>query len=60
MALLDWIVIAIFFVALIGIIVWVMRQKQNNAEDYFLGGKDATGLPSALRFSPLTSDRNIL
>lgn len=42
MALLDWIVIAIFFVALIGIIVWVMRQKQNNAEDYFLGGKDAT------------------
>ncbi len=42
MALLDWIVIAIFFIALIGIIVWVMRQKQNNAEDYFLGGKDAT------------------
>ncbi len=42
MALLDWIVIAIFFVALIGIIVLVKRQKQNNAEDYFLGGKDAT------------------
>ena len=42
MASLDWIVIAIFFLALIGIIVWVMRQKQNNAADYFLGGKDAT------------------
>lgn len=42
MALLDWIVIALFFVALVGIIVWVMRQKQNNAADYFLGGKDAT------------------
>lgn len=42
MALLDWIVIAIFFLALIGIIVWVMKQKQNNAADYFLGGKDAT------------------
>ena len=42
MATLDWIVIAIFFVALIGIIVWVMKQKQNNAADYFLGGKDAT------------------
>ena len=42
MQLLDWIVIAIFFVALIGIIWWVMRQKQNNAADYFLGGKDAT------------------
>ena len=42
MAFLDWAVIALFFIALIGIIVWVMRQKQNNAEDYFLGGKDAT------------------
>ena len=38
----DWIVIALFFVALVGIIVWVRRQKQNNAADYFLGGKDAT------------------
>ena len=42
MAPLDWIVIGIFALALIGIIVWVMRQKQNNAADYFLGGKDAT------------------
>lgn len=42
MALLDWLVIGIFFLMLIGIIVWVMRQKQNNAADYFLGGKDAT------------------
>ena len=42
MALLDWIVIGLFFIALIGIILWVMRQKQNNAADYFLGGKDAT------------------
>lgn len=42
MQLLDWIVIALFFVALVGIILWVVRQKQNNAADYFLGGKDAT------------------
>ena len=42
MALLDWLVIGLFFLCLIGIIVWVMRQKQNNATDYFLGGKDAT------------------
>lgn len=42
MQTLDWIVIALFCLALIGIIVWVMRQKQGNAEDYFLGGKDAT------------------
>lgn len=42
MAILDWIVVGIFALALIGIILWVMRQKQNNADDYFLGGKDAT------------------
>ncbi|MDE6023186.1 MAG: sodium:solute symporter [Muribaculaceae bacterium] len=42
MALLDWIVVGIFALALIGIIVWVMKQKQNDAGDYFLGGKDAT------------------
>ena len=42
MAVLDWIVIGLFIVALILVIVWVMRQKQNNAADYFLGGKDAT------------------
>lgn len=44
MVTLDWIVIGLFCVGLIGIIVWVMRQKQNNAADYFLGGKDATWL----------------
>lgn len=42
MQLLDWIVVALFALALIGIILWVMRQKQANADDYFLGGKDAT------------------
>jgi SSS family solute:Na+ symporter len=39
---LDWIVIGIFSLALIGIIVWVMKQKQNNSADYFLGSRDAT------------------
>lgn len=42
MGTLDWIVIAVFFLALIGIIVWVVSQKQNDSADYFLGGKDAT------------------
>ena len=42
MAVLDWIVVGLFALALIGIILWVMKQKQNNADDYFLGGKDAT------------------
>ena len=42
METLDWIVIGLFFMAMIGIIVWVMKQKQNNSADYFLGGRDAT------------------
>jgi SSS family solute:Na+ symporter len=42
MAFLDWVVIGIFTVALIGIVIWVTRQKQNDSADYFLGGRDAT------------------
>ena len=42
MALLDWIVIGVFCCALIGIVVWVVSQKNDNSADYFLGGKDAT------------------
>ncbi len=42
MVLLDWIVIGLFFVILIGIIVWVISQKNKNSEDYFLGGRDAS------------------
>ena len=39
---LDWVVIGIFCVILIGIVIWVMRQKNDNSADYFLGGRDAT------------------
>ena len=39
---LDWIVIGVFVAALIGIVVCVMRQKQNSSGDYFLSGRDAT------------------
>jgi len=42
MELLDWIVIGIFFCILIGIILWVFNQKNENSDDYFLGGRDAT------------------
>ena len=42
MATLDWVVIGLFFLLLIGIIIWVVSQKSNNSEDYFLGGRDAT------------------
>ena len=39
---LDWIVIGVFCCALIGIVLWVVSQKNDNSADYFLGGKDAT------------------
>ena len=42
METLDWIVLAVFALSLIGIIVWVFRQKQESSGDYFLAGRDAT------------------
>lgn len=42
MELLDWIVIGVFALALIGIIVYVFKQKQQSSGDYFLAGRDAT------------------
>ncbi len=39
---LDWVVLAIFAMAMIGIIVWVTRQKEETSDDYFLAGRDAT------------------
>jgi SSS family solute:Na+ symporter len=44
MHLLDWIVVAVFALVLIGIVVWALKQKQNTSGDYFLAGKDATWL----------------
>lgn len=41
METLDWIVIGLFFVALIGLVTWVFKQKQNSSDDYFLAGRDA-------------------
>lgn len=44
MGTLDWIVIGLFFMALVGIIIYVMKQKQTSSGDYFLAGRDATWL----------------
>ncbi|MEZ4995681.1 MAG: sodium:solute symporter [Saprospiraceae bacterium] len=40
LATLDWIVIAGYFLLLLGIAAWVILQKQENAEDYFLAGRN--------------------
>ncbi|MBN2214365.1 MAG: sodium:solute symporter [Bacteroidales bacterium] len=41
MVTLDWIVLGIFFLGLVGIIVWVLKQKEKDTTDYFLAGKNA-------------------
>lgn len=42
MAILDWIVLGIFCLALAGIILYALRKKDKNTSDYFLAGRDAT------------------
>jgi SSS family solute:Na+ symporter len=42
MTTLDWIILGIFMLGLIGIIFWVLRQKEDDTSDYFLAGRDAT------------------
>lgn len=37
---LDWIVIGGYFFILLAIAYWVIRQKTNNTEDYFLAGRN--------------------
>ncbi|MDG2386875.1 MAG: sodium:solute symporter [Flavobacteriaceae bacterium] len=38
--LLDWISIIIYFAILAGIAIWVIRNKKENTEDYFLAGRN--------------------
>jgi len=42
MATLDWIVLGLFCLALIGVVFWVLRKKDKDTSDYFLAGRDAT------------------
>jgi len=44
MSSLDWIVLGLFFLGLIGIILWVLKKKDKDTSDYFLAGRDATWL----------------
>lgn len=37
---LDWVVIALYFLVLLGVAWWVIKQKQKNTEDYFLAGRN--------------------
>jgi len=44
MAILDWIVLGLFCLGLVGIIFWVTKKKNETTTDYFLAGRDATWL----------------
>ena len=37
---LDWVVIALYFLLIAALAIWVMSQKQNNTEEYFLAGRN--------------------
>ena len=37
---LDWVVLVGYFAVLLGVAWWVIRQKQETSEDYFLAGRN--------------------
>ena len=37
---LDWVFIAVYFIALFGVAIWVILKKNENTEDYFLAGRN--------------------
>lgn len=37
---LDWVVVAVYFLLIAALAIWVMNQKQNNTEEYFLAGRN--------------------
>ena len=36
----DWVSIGLYFLVLVAIVIWVVRKKQENTEDYFLAGRN--------------------
>lgn len=44
MATLDWIILTVFFASLVGIVLWVIKNKTDDTSDYFLSGRSETWL----------------
>jgi SSS family solute:Na+ symporter len=44
MGTIDWIVLGIFCLGLVGMIIYAAKQKNDTSTDYFLAGRDATWL----------------
>lgn len=40
LATIDWVFIALYFVIILGIAWWVIRQKADTSDDYFLAGRN--------------------
>lgn len=40
LALIDWIFIVLYFILILGIAWWVIRQKNETSDDYFLAGRN--------------------
>lgn len=38
MAVLDWIILIIFFLCLVGIVIWVVKRGKDDTSDCFLSG----------------------
>jgi len=37
---LDWVVLGLYLIALVGVAIWVVLKKNKNTEDYFLAGRN--------------------
>ncbi|MCX6222876.1 MAG: sodium:solute symporter [Bacteroidia bacterium] len=44
MAVLDWSIIVLFLLGLLGIVWWVLQHKKDDTSDYFLSGRSETWL----------------
>jgi SSS family solute:Na+ symporter len=40
LSIVDWVVLGLFFLLLIGVVIWIFVQKKENTSDYFLAGKE--------------------
>lgn len=40
LATIDWVVIALYFVIILGVAWWVIRQSKGTSDDYFLAGRN--------------------
>lgn len=38
---LDTVILGLFFMAMVGVIIWVMKGREETSDDYFLAGKNA-------------------